>query len=135
MAALNIIKAAYAFVALQGEATNKTIAMHTENQRKLQRKLSAKAAAAKRSFQVAAEPAQDPVAASARVHRWWVYDSSEAPKQRVVLLPIGTAEPDSDTGAPIRPKDPKAPKAPRQLTTMATMAMTTPLPAARGRRS
>ena len=133
MAALNIIKAAYAFVALQGEATNKTIAMHTENQRKLQRKLSAKAAAAKRSFQVAAEPAQDPVAASARVHRWWVYDSSEAPKQRVVLLPIGTAEPDC---APICPKDPKAPKAPpRQLNTMATMAMMTPLPAARGRRS
>ena len=132
MAALNIIKAAYAFVALQGETTNKTIAMHTENQRKLQRNLSAKAAAAKRSFQVAAEPA---VAASACVRRWWVYDSSEAPKQRVVLLPIGTAEPDSDTGAPTRPKDPKAPKAPRQLTTMATMAMTTPLPAARGRRS
>jgi hypothetical protein len=134
MAALNIIKAAYAFVALQGETTNKTIAMHTENQRKLQRNLSAKAAAAKRSFQVAAEPA---VAASACVRRWWVYDSTEAPKQRVVLFPIGTAEPDSDTdtGAPIRPKDPKAPKAPRQLTTMATMAMTTPLPAARGRRS
>ncbi len=132
MAALNIIKAAYAFVALQGETTNKTIAMHTENQRKLRRNLSAKAAAAKMSFQVAAEPA---VAASACVRRWWVYDSSEAPKQRVVLLPIGTAEPDSDTCAPIRPKDPKAPKAPRQLTTMATMAMTTPLPAARGRRS
>ncbi len=33
-AALHIIKAAYAFVALQGEAVNKTIAMEAKKQRR-----------------------------------------------------------------------------------------------------
>jgi len=79
-AALRIIKAAYAFVALQGEAVNKTILIQTEKQR-----LRIKSAG------VAPETLQGPGAMHAR--RWWVYDSKAAAKQRVVLLPVGRAEP------------------------------------------
>jgi hypothetical protein len=78
-AALRIIKAAYAFVALQGEAVNKTILIQTEKQR-----LCIKSAGV-------APETQGPGAMHAR--RWWVYDSKAAAKQRVVLLPVGRAEP------------------------------------------
>lgn len=103
-AALRIIKAAYAFVALQGEAVNKTILIQTEKQR-----LRIKSAG------VAPETLQGPGAMHAR--RWWVYDSKAAAKQRVVLLPVGRAEPSAAV-----PLGPKAPHMPRQLATMATMA-------------
>jgi hypothetical protein len=107
-AALSIVKATYAFVALQGEDANKTIAMQIKKQRR-------KTGDGINNARVAPEPAHG--AGAKRVRQWWVYDSRTATKKRVLLLPISTAE----TGASA-PVGSKAPRAPRQLATMATMA-------------
>ena len=109
-AALSIMKAAYAFVALQGEATNKTIAMQTKKQR---RRVSRT-----KSGRVAPEPAQGVMVGAVHVRRWWAFDSNAATKQRVVLLPVDTAE--TDARAPV--EGPKVLRPPRPLATLATMA-------------
>ena len=110
-AALSIIKAAYAFVALQGEAGNKTIAMQTKKQR---RRVSRT-----KSGRVGPEPAQGVMVGASHVRRWWVFVSN-ATKERVVLLPVGTAE--TDAHEPV--EGPKVPRTPRPLATLATMAPT-----------
>ena len=106
-AALHIIKVAYAFVALQGEAVNKTIAMQAKKQRRRIKTIASRRVAA------APEPMQGPEAAPLR--RWWVYDSDKATKRRVELLPLGPAKPNADI--PVGPKTPPMPH--RRLTTMA----------------
>ena len=112
-AALSVIKAAYAFVALQGEAGNKTIAMQTKKQR---RRVSRT-----KSGRVAPEPAQGVMVGASHVRRWWAFDSN-ATKQRVVLLPVGTAE--TDEPAPVEGPRVQVPRTPRPLATLATMAPT-----------
>ena len=112
-AALSVIKAAYAFVALQGEAGNRTIAMQTKKQR---RRVSRT-----KSGRVAPEPAQGVPVGAAYDRHWWIFDSNAATKQRVVLLAVGrTAKTDACQCAPA--KGPKAPPMPRPLITLATMA-------------
>ena len=111
-AAVMIMKAAYAFVALQGEAGNKTIAMQTKKQR---RRVSRT-----KSGRVAPEPAQGVMVGASHVRRWWAFDSNAATKQRVVLFPVGTAE----TDAPAPVEGPRVPRTPRTLATLATMAPT-----------
>jgi hypothetical protein len=110
-AALSIIKAAYAFVALQGEAGNKTTAMQTKKQR---RRVSRT-----KSGRVAPEPAQGVPVGAAYDRQWWIFDSTAATKQRVVLLAVGRIA-KTDACAPA--KGPKAPPMPRPLITLATMA-------------
>ncbi len=105
-AALHIIKAAYAFVALQGEAVNKTIAMQAKKQRRRIKTIGSRVAATP-------EQLQGPEAAPLR--RWWVYDSDKATKRRVELLPLGPAKPNADI-----PVGPKTPPMPHRLTTMAS---------------
>jgi hypothetical protein len=114
-AAVSIVKAAYAFVALQGETVNSTIAMQTEKQR---RRI--------KSARVAPKPGQGPGAESVQVRRWWVYDSDRdsraatTRKHRVVLLRADSA--DTCAGAPVDANSSaKAPRAPpRQLVSMRT---------------
>jgi hypothetical protein len=113
-AAVMIMKAAYAFVALQGESGNKTIAMQTKKQR---RRVSRT-----KSGRVAPEPAQGVMLGAAHVRRWWIFVSNAATKQRVVLLPVGTAE--TDAPAPVEGPRVQVPRTPRPLATLATMAPT-----------
>ncbi len=107
-AALSIIKAAYAFVALQGEAGNKTTAMQTKKQRR-------RVSRTKRG-PVGPEPAQGVMVGASHVRRWWVFDSNAATKQRMVLLPEGKA----GTDARVPAEGPKVPQTSGPLATLAT---------------